>query len=654
MTTDDEYVRSNETYANGGYTGAVAFFAQSNATLVVNGAVTVDPKRPVLVNPFGEGGGTTRFNGTLGSGAGIWTHSGTLEMDDVTTLDGKTLTVKDGTFRFTGHDGYTTAKLVTTPSASTNASIIRTDGDLVIAGQVDSTTGGFVKRGAGRLIFAYPGDASVTNRIGHTGNNTTWNKEGADWYWPANGDNTKKQTTGSFDLNEGELVLAGDNALYHISNKGTGSDVFIGSQDRGWGYATNYAALTVIGSTVKASYVGLGHTFNRKENGNPVQTRADLNIYGGDVTFLALYMGYELTAYDSHILSTANIYDGSFTITGVFRFGQTYCKANTGPEPHATFNLYGGSFNHTATTGDSGTRMGWLNSKADGEKTQNRASDATLNIYGGAYNESERIHMGCNASTSRINLHGGVLKAENIILNDATSKTKYDTDRTFFAGGSAYIYWNGGMYAPVGTAAADQTLTGLTEVLVSTNGAVVTTAELAGESYTIAQPLLHDPDLEGADGGFVKKGAKPLALTGANTYTGDTVVEAGTLSIPVGADASALPAGSAIVVAEGATLEMAAGTAARAGGLRVEMGTQSGTLAGFAPAADGKIFVTGVNSQNHKGVVLPITVTDAQQPSKLTRWAVYVDGDLDDSLSAFVRNNTIVLDGKQGMYIIMK
>ena len=55
-----------------------------------------------------------------------------------------------------------------------------------------------------------------------------------------------------------------------------------------------------------------------------------------------------------------------------------------------------------------------------------------------------------------------------------------------------------------------------------------------------------------------------------------------------------------------------------------------------------------------KGLVLPVTVTDAQQPSKLTRWAVYVDGDLDDSLSAFVRNNTIVLDGKQGLFIIVK
>ena len=217
-----------------------------------------------------------------------------------------------------------------------------------------------------------------------------------------------------------------------------------------------------------------------------------------DVTFLALYMGYELTAYDSHILSTANIYDGSFTITGVFRFGQTYCKANTGPEPHATFNLYGGSFNHTATTGDSGTRMGWLNSKADGDKTQSRASDATLNIYGGAYNESERIHMGCNASTSRINLHGGVLKAENIFLNDGT----YNTGYAFYAGGSAYIYWNGGTFMPnsakmandpLASDANNATLGGLTEVLVSTNGAVLSTSTLVADTYTIAQPLLHDP-----------------------------------------------------------------------------------------------------------------------------------------------------------------
>ena len=55
-----------------------------------------------------------------------------------------------------------------------------------------------------------------------------------------------------------------------------------------------------------------------------------------------------------------------------------------------------------------------------------------------------------------------------------------------------------------------------------------------------------------------------------------------------------------------------------------------------------------------KGLVLPVTVTDAQQPNKLTRWAVYVDGDLDDTLSAFVRNGTIVLDGRPGLYLIVR
>jgi len=343
-------------------------------------------------------------------------------------------------------------------------------------------------------------------------------------------------------------------------------------------------------------------------------------------------------------------------VSGVMRFGQTYNKTGVNP-PHATFNVYGGTYNHTKKTRDSngrdnppGTRMGYLGSKENGQNTLGRASDATLNIYGGAYNEAKCVHMGCNASTSRINLHGGVLKAENILMyNTATGK-----DFDFFAGGKAYIYWNGGTYEPTDLGGTNSVLQGLTEVLVSTNGAVVTTEGLVSDLYTIAQPLLHDPALEGADGGLVKKGAKPLALTGANTYTGDTVVEAGTLLIPVGADASALPAGSAVAVAEGATLSMASGTAARAGGLRVDMATQSGTLAGFAPAASGTLYVDGVGETTRKGLVLPVTVTDAQHPNQLARWAVYVDGEQDDSLSAFVRNNTIVLDGKQGLYIIVQ
>ena len=99
---------------------------------------------------------------------------------------------------------------------------------------------------------------------------------------------------------------------------------------------------------------------------------------------------------------------------------------------------------------------------------------------------------------------------------------------------------------------------------------------------------------------------------------------------------------------------MASGTAAGVGGLRFDMGTQYGTLAGFAPARSGKLFVTGVDRPDPKGLVMPVTVTDAQHPYSLTRWGVYIDGVLDEKLSAFVRNNTIVLDGRPGLYLIVR
>ena len=649
VTTDDDYYRSYETDANGGYSGAVALLAESNATLAVNGMVTTDPKRPLQVNKASEGGGTVKLSGGFAGGTGINIRSGTLEIDDLSPFAGQSLTIGTCTFHYSGPDAVSSLKVTASPVGN-YTSIIRTDNNLTLTEKFDTTTGSLLKTGPGTLTFAPTTGPTVTNRIGYQGINTDWNKTGNGWYWPNNGDSLKTQGAGALSIDEGEVRLAGPNALFHISNNGTARDTFIGAQNRGWGYTTNHAALTILSGTVRAAWVFIGHTFNhgKDANGKLIPTYADYNQYGGNVTMSALGFCYDLSDFDTPCQATANLYGGTMTNVGVMRFGQTYNKTGVNP-PHATFNIYGGTYVHTDTADTTGTRMGYLGSKANGEKTLNRSCDATLNMYGGLYDEIERIHMGCNATTSRINLHGGVIKAENIFLNTSTTD-KY----CYFAGGKAYIYWNGGTYAPVGTTAANQTLTGLTEVLISTNGAVVTTAELAGESYTIAQPLLHDPALEGTDGGFVKKGTKPLALTGANTYTGDTVVEEGTLEIPVGADASALPANSAVVVADGATLSMASNTAARVGGLRIDMGTTSGTLAGFAPAAQGTLYVDGVGDAARKGLVLPVTVTDAQQPSKLTRWAVYVDGDLDDSLSAFVRNNTIVLDGKQGLFIIVK
>ena len=368
-----------------------------------------------------------------------------------------------------------------------------------------------------------------------------------------------------------------------------------------------------------------------------------------------------------------NLYGGRLNSNGsVFRFGQTYRKANTtGPDPHTYINIYDGAMlARTGTYGvNNNVHMPYSEDSGQLNNCQGRAPDSTLNLYGGAFTNAYLFLVGHNGGSATINLHGGVLNCENILhLTYNSATTANSTYRVFNNKvGATRIYWNGGTFMPISAKMANDplasdannaTLGGLTEVLVSTNGAVLSTSTLVADTYTIAQPLLHDPALEGdADGGFTMRGnaAKTVALTGANTYSGDTVVEAGTLEIPAGANASALPAGSAVVVAEGATLSMASGTAARVGGLRVDM-AGAGTIAGFAPAAAGTLYVDGVGETAHKGLVLPLTVTDAQQKHLLSRWPVVIDGELDEKVCGRVKPelNKIVLEAKGGLHLIVR
>ena len=650
IATDDVFGRGNETVASGNRTGAIEIKAKTGSRVTINGQVKADTHYPLYINNPTSGGGTTVLNADMNM-AEVKVQSGTLEMSDLSHLEGKTLTIGPGTFHYTGPAAVSSAKIVTNPgdNSAAIASIIRIDDELTLTEKFDSQSASLMKSGPGALIFAQATGTTATNRIGYGGANTSWNNTGADWYWPSNGDSLTKQGIGSLCVDEGEVVLiGGPDTIFHIANNGTGRDAFIGAQSRGWNYTTHKSALTVYSGTVKAPWVYLGHTFNhgKDASGHLIPTYAEYNQYGGNVSFSTLCFCYDLSDFDTACQATANIYGGTLNVSGVMRFGQTYNKTGINP-PHATMNMYGGTYNHTDTSGTKGTRMGYLGSKENGQKTLNRACDATLNMYGGEYNEIERIHMGCNASTSRLNLHGGVLKAENIFLNTSTGG-----NYCYFAGGKAYLYWNGGTYAPIGTAAANQTLGGLTEALVSTNGAVVTTAALAGESYTIAQPLLHDPALAGKDGGLVKVGAKPLALAGANTYNGDTVVAEGQLVIPAGAAATALPPDSAVVVAPGAELVMANGTGAAVGALAVDMTKTYGTITGLVPARGGKLYLTNV-SGTLAGLELPLTLS-GNVARGIRSWEIYVDGVKAEGFVLNVKNNKLVVSTPLGTRVVIR
>jgi autotransporter-associated beta strand protein len=77
---------------------------------------------------------------------------------------------------------------------------------------------------------------------------------------------------------------------------------------------------------------------------------------------------------------------------------------------------------------------------------------------------------------------------------------------------------------------------GLTNAFIKAGGAAFEPA--SGRNITITQALLTDPVSTG--GGLTKSGAGVLTLTGTNTYTGDTVVTGGSLSLGNGATGTSL------------------------------------------------------------------------------------------------------------------
>ena len=142
-----------------------------------------------------------------------------------------------------------------------------------------------------------------------------------------------------------------------------------------------------------------------------------------------------------------------------------------------------------------------------------------------------------------------------------------------------------------------------------------------------AQNLLHDPALAGLDGGLLKTGGGLLTLSGANTYTGPTAVECGTLQITgsVASDELILSKSGAIDLCGGT------GTFARVTSLDGNLSPQTvnGTLrvgerltVGATEGAYGTVFTT-TNLTLAAGATLALTVDDSGMDGDL----LMVEGD---------------------------
>lgn len=232
---------------------------------------------------------------------------------------------------------------------------------------------------------------------------------------------------------------------------------------------------------------------------------------------------------------------GTVNVTGGNNiFSNNAAASSVFTQTGGTFNLTGGGYlymgNQAAPVQTIAVSGGVFNAANTGAQYLAIRGNASITVSGTAAATFNNLQIGHPSvgGAGTVNLDGGSLTLASMGRNNGTGTFNF----------------NGGLLR----ASADSAtyLQNLTRANVRNGGARIDTQAF---NTTIAQVLAHS-DIggdAGTDGGLTKGGTGTLTLTsGANTYTGATAVNQGTLDIRTAA--GSLPSVSAVTVAGGAAL----------------------------------------------------------------------------------------------------
>ena len=286
-----------------------------------------------------------------------------------------------------------------------------------------------------------------------------------------------------------------------------------------------------------------------------------------------------------------NIDAGTVIVNGNSKIASGSSITSTG-----SLNMSGGTVTlvNQLTMSD-GTRSG--DGSANPYVYADGSNVATLTMTGGTLTTNGlRMASGYDSAvggTATFNLNGGTLTTLNVFSEAVNGGTK----------GTSTFNFNGGTLKAIQSNATF--MQGLTRANIRNGGAIIDTN---GVNVTIAQTLVHS-NIGGdnaIDGGLTKQGLGTLTLTGANTFTGNIHVNAGTLSIN-----SAFIANTASVyLLTGGTLDLNYSGSDTIVGLFIDGVAQDvGTWGSLSSSADFKsAFFTGTG-------LLDVTASAIPEPS---------------------------------------
>jgi autotransporter-associated beta strand protein len=499
----------------GGTTDITSGTYTANAEAIVGG-VTTNGETGVNTNLTMDGGSLTITSFlSLGRGNGTGSVSSDIVMNNSSTITanafsagfnaGSALNMPKGTFTLNGSSAFTVAtngQFTFGESVGSNMTMTLNGNSSVTLNGSGTTSNRYIGGGTGAITLASSGATFTDNSTNYL------------YVGYQNGTGTLNVNAGTFNHTNGEMVVAGTVASGTFSGKGT---------------------INVAGGTLNTKALTLGRNNNNVAstlNGTVNVTAGTLNVTNGNT--LVGWQGQGASG-------TLNISGGTFN------------QASAGT---AANNMVIGSFSGvTAAVIVSGT--GTLNfdnnSNLFFSDTNAVSPSGTLTISGGnvAFFSDAGTTAGgtgvvdlmkaTGTGTNTLNLNGGTLAANQIKATNST--------------GTRVINFNGGtLKSSSSTLAATFLASGVaTTANVRNGGAIIDTN---GNSVTIGQAFVHSTigGDNAIDGGLTKNGSGTLTLGTAETYTGATTVNAGTLVLPNGVTI----ASTALNVGAGATFDVSA------------------------------------------------------------------------------------------------
>ena len=425
---------------------------------------------------------------------------------------------------------------LTLSSGSSRCAVFDHDSDVTLNALKRSGTSAFLKRGSGTLRLHGTGTFSVNTKVNH--NNDTYKTLGI---VKPNGDGPTITMRG-ITIAKGAIVQGEvDDPANAPTVNFDANEITVGS----WTLQGDASYVLNNGTLTGTSALYLGYYANNSLS--PVPTLTYIQN-GGSMTANNLNCGYTNNKWANKINTYIEINGGTVELTTNLNMGRD--KAADKTTQSCRFVMNGGTFEVGANL--------HLAYKANAPKGFADLNGGVVTVKGAIY----PAYGGTAESTLRLN-EGAVLRCNGVVAPAAGATTRF--------------YGNGGTFRPLCLTEAGLTMAdnAFSYLYSSTNGLVVDTSEtLNGAAYTIAQPVLHDPALDAADGGLVKRGAGTLTLTGANTYTGTTVVEGGILAL---SGTGTFGTGSGLAVANGAICDLG-GTAQAVGDVVASGLVRNGSL----------------------------------------------------------------------------